>query len=275
MVGYATVNVSVPNTYAAGDEGKVVSSGALVSQTSDTVTANDTYDTTLINSLTVNVGGGGTDYFSEYIQGDITSYSSNEVTVIETGRLRNSKLTSINFPNLTEIKEDGCYGADITTTYYPKLETIGTRGLRDALCQYFVLPVFRNNGGDAFRGRSSPTVLLGMDIGTAGVDSPSTLALTGMATYNGNMATLILRYSSIVKLAKWDVLPSRFGNNGAGGTVYIPQSLYNHLGDGTASDYKAASNWSTYEGYGTITWAKIEGSQYENYYIDGTAIPSV
>lgn len=59
VVGYAAVNVNVPNTYSAGDEGKVVSNGALVSQTSDTVTANDTYDTTLINSLTVNVSGGG------------------------------------------------------------------------------------------------------------------------------------------------------------------------------------------------------------------------
>lgn len=50
---------ALPNTYAAGDEGKVVDNGTLVSQTSDTVTENDTYDTTLINSLTVNVSGGG------------------------------------------------------------------------------------------------------------------------------------------------------------------------------------------------------------------------
>lgn len=60
VVGYAAVNVNVPNTYSAGDDGKVVSNGALVAQGSDTVTANDTYDTTLINSLTVNVSGGGT-----------------------------------------------------------------------------------------------------------------------------------------------------------------------------------------------------------------------
>lgn len=57
--GYSEVTVAVPNSYSAGDEGKVVSNGALVAQTSDTVTANDTYDTTLINSLTVNVSGGG------------------------------------------------------------------------------------------------------------------------------------------------------------------------------------------------------------------------
>lgn len=59
VTDYASVSVSVPNSYTAGDEGKVVYGGELVSQTSDTVTANDTYDTTLINSLTVNVSGVG------------------------------------------------------------------------------------------------------------------------------------------------------------------------------------------------------------------------
>lgn len=55
----AQITANVPNTYSAGDEGKVVSNGALVAQGSDTVTQNDTYDTTLISSLTVNVSGGG------------------------------------------------------------------------------------------------------------------------------------------------------------------------------------------------------------------------
>lgn len=53
----AQITANVPNTYAAGDEGKVVDNGALVSQTSDSVTQNGTYDTTLISSLTVNVSG--------------------------------------------------------------------------------------------------------------------------------------------------------------------------------------------------------------------------
>lgn len=56
---YSPVTVNVPNSYAAGDEGKVVSNGALVAQGSDTVRQNGTVDTTLINSLTVNVSGGG------------------------------------------------------------------------------------------------------------------------------------------------------------------------------------------------------------------------
>lgn len=56
---YSPITVAVPNTYAAGDEGKVVSNGALVAQTSTEITENDTYDTTLINSVTVNVPQGG------------------------------------------------------------------------------------------------------------------------------------------------------------------------------------------------------------------------
>ena len=59
--GYASVSVDVPNSYTAQDEGKVVSDGSLVAQTamSQEITANDTYDTTLYNSVTVNVPQGG------------------------------------------------------------------------------------------------------------------------------------------------------------------------------------------------------------------------
>lgn len=47
------VVINVPNTYVAADEGKVVSSGALVSQSSATKTSNGTYDTTLNNEIVV------------------------------------------------------------------------------------------------------------------------------------------------------------------------------------------------------------------------------
>ena len=59
--GFSAVTVNVPNSYAAGDEGKVVSSGALVAQTAraSAITVNGTYDTTNNNSVTVDVSGGG------------------------------------------------------------------------------------------------------------------------------------------------------------------------------------------------------------------------
>lgn len=52
---YASANVNVPNTYGSSDEGKVVSSGALVSQTSQNITTNGTYNTTTKNQIVVNV----------------------------------------------------------------------------------------------------------------------------------------------------------------------------------------------------------------------------
>lgn len=55
--GYSSVEVDVPNTYTVDDNGKVVSNQTLVAQTAkpDTITVNDTYNTTEYNSVTVNV----------------------------------------------------------------------------------------------------------------------------------------------------------------------------------------------------------------------------
>ena len=53
---YNKVIANVPNSYGGPDEGKVVHNGALVAQTErPAVTQNSTYDTTLNNSVTVNV----------------------------------------------------------------------------------------------------------------------------------------------------------------------------------------------------------------------------
>lgn len=57
--GYSSVHIEVPNTYVAGDEGKVVSNGALVAQTSALAESNGIIDTTTINSLEVKVPRNG------------------------------------------------------------------------------------------------------------------------------------------------------------------------------------------------------------------------
>lgn len=54
-----------------------------------------------------------------------------------------------------------------------------------------------------------------------------------------------------------------FAEGGTGGEIYIPEVLYNHLGDGTSLDYKANSAWAELETRGTVTWKKIEGSVWE------------
>ena len=88
VVGYAAVNVSVPNTYAAADEDKVVHNGVLTIQHSATYTSNNTYDTTLVGSVTVAVPGEaptGTKEISITSNGttteDVAAYASAEITV--------------------------------------------------------------------------------------------------------------------------------------------------------------------------------------------------
>lgn len=82
-----------------------------------------------------------------------------------------------------------------------------------------------------------------------------------------NLSTLILRNTSITTLSGIQTFISTpFASGGAGGTIYVPSALI--------SAYQAATNWSTVNGYGTITWAAIEGSIYETQYADGTPIPT-
>lgn len=97
-----------------------------------------------------------------------------------------------------------------------------------------------------------------------------TLAFSGCSS----LSTLILRSGSLSTLSNINNFNGTpFASGGAGGTIYIPQSLYNALGTGSSLDYRSATNWSVLDGYGTITWAPIEGSLYETHYADGTPLP--
>lgn len=81
---------------------------------------------------------------------------------------------------------------------------------------------------------------------------------------NGVVDTIVLDSPVVPTLSGSNLIASSaFVSGGTGGTIYIPKSLYDHLGDGTEYDYKAATNWSTLDSYGTVTWAQIEGSEYE------------
>ena len=106
------------------------------------------------------------------------------------------------------------------------------------------------------------------------IDLGSVASLVAQCLYNcTNLATIVLRRTIITALANVNALNGTpFASGGSGGTIYIPKVLYDELGTGSSLDYKAATNWSTIDGYGTITWAKIEGSYYETHYADDTEI---
>lgn len=126
VVGYAAVDVAVPNSYTAGDEGKVVSNGELVAQSSDSVTQNGTVDTTLINSLTVNVSGGGG---GQIATGSITLAADtvgNDMPIIDVGFDYSHILV---YPSATHVGYGGrssgliLYWTDGTSTYAAGVST--------------------------------------------------------------------------------------------------------------------------------------------------------
>jgi hypothetical protein len=232
--------------------------------------------------ITVNVsgGGGGGDQTTEakiIMQTLSGTYENTLVTVVGAGALRyNSGLTGISLPNCTQLKDSAlrqCTG--ITAINFPKASNVGRGGQNYVFagCTSLVtavLPAIEQTGSLPL-GFNGDTALKTVDLGdhSGGITNQ---AFAGCTSFD----TLILRSSSSVwELGNTNVFNNTpFASGGTGGTIYIPKALYDHLGDGTSYDYKAATNWSTINGYGTITWAKIEGSQYENYYADGTTISS-
>ena len=90
-------------------------------------------------------------------------------------------------------------------------------------------------------------------------DIGSTQSITANAFANCNkLQTLILRKTgSICTLANVNAFlntPMR-GYNSLSGTIYVPSALI--------STYQTATNWSTIYGEGHVTFAAIEGSEYE------------
>lgn len=311
VYNYQYADVAVPNSYSAGDEGKVVSNGALVAQTSDTVTANDTYDTTLINSLTVNVSGGGgisVDGIATGVEPSgsititassivgqafrnntgITGVTGNNLTVIAGSAFQScTNMTSASFPNVTQIGDDGFNGCtklvsiDVRklvkfstkrgfsgcsklTTFVgglTKLTTISDQCFYNTRVPVFVFPAITSGTGSAncFGGN---TALTTCDFGVR-LSSVGATAFSGATSFT----TLIIRKASVVSLSNINAFTNTpFASGKTGGTLYVPSALI--------SSYQSASNWSTILGYSTNSIQAIEGSQYENYYADGTPISS-
>ena len=214
------------------------SAGTLITKT---ITENGTYeasddDADGYSEVTVNVSGG--DWLDDYLSGRMTE-------IIYTGT---SQIIGISFSKATLLKFVGTK----TTKISPLFQW--NTGIQVA--SFPKLTNFDSNG--TFNGCSKITTI---DLG------PVTWIPNNTFNNCTLLNKLILRRSNGVSpLAGTAVIATGtpFKSGGSGGKIYIPEVMYNHLGDGTSMDYKSASNWSVIDGYGTITWEKLEGSPYES-----------
>lgn len=228
-------------------------SGGITPTGTISITTNGTHDVTNYASAEVAVPTGstpaGTKSISITANGttteDVKDYASAEITV-----------------NVSSGSSDEILNGIIDRTYSGILSLTGTKvganGLRK--CTGVTCLCMPNCTSVQAEGLKEMTSLTTVDLGScASIDD---MGFQG----DSNLTTIILRRTTgICSLVSGRVfLSTRFVSGGAGGTVYVPSALI--------STYQSASNWSTIDGYGTITWTAIEGSQYENYYADGTVI---
>lgn len=201
----------------------------------------------------------------------ITSIIAPSVTSVGSNSLQNTQIiniTDMNFPSLGVSSQYNVFlrmsSLQHITLSGRKISLAnGSGALQDNAnlvsaefphCSEDVSASTPNMGQSAFSGDTKLEIV---DIGSCG-------SIGNTAFYNcSKLTTIIMRKTSLVTLANANVFNgSPFKNGGTGGHIYIPKTLYDQLGTGT-NDYEIATNWSTVNGYGTITWHAIEGSIYE------------
>lgn len=215
----AEITANVPNSYSASDEGKVVSNGALVAQTSQNITANGTYDTTTKNSVNVAVPQGitpsGSQTFTENGTYDVTSLAQAVVNVEGSGGSTpirgidhvefvandpNAEAVVINMPDLTEIAIDSVSSSG-GTSYLKTVDITSEKTIS-----------FNNNSSNNYRVRIVTLDLHG-----------GLLNLTGNygMRYMDRLTTVNARINTVLP----STLNNQFFNDNVLETIYFVENL--------------------------------------------------
>lgn len=262
---------------------------ALTQYANETTGASDTTLSAAVGTLVAGYGGGGgvsIDDIAKTVQPSGAITLSDSVTTIGeyafagkpitsiTGRgvtsivgqysLQNTQIESItdaNFPSLgvssryavlfkmNSLKTIKLSGEQIVLSsgYYALRDNANLERAEFPNAAYNVGPSYAVTAQNAFGGCKKLTT----------VDVGYVQRIVGN-TFNGStsLTTIVLRYSSVVTLDNVSAFNNTpFKNGGTGGEIYVPSALI--------SSYQSATNWSTVNGWGTITWKAIEGSEWE------------
>lgn len=216
-------------------------------------------------------GGGGSKYddLVDVINGTFTGteFTNEDITIARNSMFSNQRIRNVqrlSLPNCTTVEQNGIYQAySLKSVYLPKVTRLGVTAMgycNNTGFDILVLPSLTQMGAQAIR---NMTALVTLDV----------LGGTSSGAWGGNAMVACTKLSTVVIRQTDAVSPldninsfndTCFASGKAGGTLYVPSALI--------ADYQAATNWSTILGYTNNSIAAIEGSQYENYYADGTPI---
>jgi len=193
---------------------------------------------------------------------------------------------SLDLPKVTSMGNYTFNNAGFTgTVNLPKLSTIKTNGFRNLKYVEYIntgTATFDSNGTSMFQGCTSlkgfaqhRTQYTTNDYFASSVfqDCPN-LEYVDLGTFRGKanlfngdakLKTLVIRETGSKALdALSPFTGTPFASGGSGGTLYVRKSLI--------ATYKSATNWSTILGYSNNMILPIEGSYYQMYFADGTAV---
>lgn len=242
------------------------------------------------------VSGGGTDMLPTFIANqNVGSYTFND-TYVTDWQFAEKKFTYLSMPNVVTLQKDNvfyqstidtlelnnlqvCRGnffaySTIQNLSVPKLVTVGTSAFQYCTLSSLNLPNFVNcTGQTAFKGMNNLLAAVLPKCTTPGRYSfescghLTAVDFTALSTipqglFNRCTAlnVIVLRNTTAVALENVNAF---LNMGGKAVTVYVPSAL--------VATYPTMTNWASVTG-ATLTFASIEGSQYETQYADGTVI---
>ena len=212
-----------------------------------------------------------------YNRTGITSLTSSSITTIREQAFQGcSNLEEVILPNLeyfrqgaTGTNENGNPGScfrdcKLRHVYLPKLKYMyarsvflgATNGGTDSDPAVYVLPALET----ALHNTWSNAHTIIVDLG------PSVPSINSDCFYDGNLSSNNPKNTLILRRTADAVAAQNTDSIRSIKYLYVPQDL--------VETYQTATNWSTRYSAGYLQINAIEGSQYENYYADGTLIPT-